>query len=107
MQKPFSKFSWGTSSFNVEIIRSQKIQLPIKDGKIDFDFMESFVAELEAQRIAELSAYLKASGFDNYELSDEELKALRIFQRLLCNNLLFVLSIALKESFDFPNFYRF
>ena len=61
---------------------STKIQLPIKDGKIDFDFMDSFVAELEAQRVAELSAYLKVSGYDNYELSAEELDALRRFSSL-------------------------
>lgn len=53
--------------------------MPVKDDKIDFDFMESFVAELEAQRVAELSAYLTVSGYDNYELSVEELDALRNF----------------------------
>ena len=62
-----------------KIFRSTKIQLPTKNGEIDFDFMESFVAELEAQRVAELSAYLKVSGYDNYELSAEELDALRDF----------------------------
>ena len=60
--------------------RSATIYLPTKDGEIDFTFMESFIAELEAQRIAELSAYLKVSGFDNYELSIEELDALRLFE---------------------------
>ena len=45
----------------------QLVYQHIKDGEIDFDFMESFVAEMEAQRIAELSAYLKAGGYDNYE----------------------------------------
>ena len=65
---------------------STKIQLPIKDRKIDFDFMESFVAELEAQRVAELSAYLKVSGYDNYELSAEELDALRKISNLEDNN---------------------
>lgn len=58
------------------------VELPTKNGKIDFDFMESFIAELEAQRIAELSAYLKVSGFDNYELSSEELDALQKFAKL-------------------------
>lgn len=82
MRKPFELFSWGTSSYNVEIIKSQKIVLPTKDGDIDFDFMESFVAELEAQRVDELSAYLKVSGYDNYELSAEELDALRRFSSL-------------------------
>lgn len=79
MRKPFELFSWGTSSYNVEIIKKQRIVLPVNDNKIDFDFMESFVAELEAQRVAELSAYLTVSGYDNYELSVEELDALRNF----------------------------
>jgi len=39
-----------------------KILLPTKNGKIDFDFMEQFIAELEAERIAELEAYLLATG---------------------------------------------
>lgn len=69
-----------------EKIKSKTIQLPTKKGKIDFDFMESFVAELEAQRVAELSAYLKVSGYDNYELSAEELDALRKFSNLEDNN---------------------
>lgn len=65
-----------------EKIKTKSIRLPYKDGEIDFDFMESFIAELEAQRIAELSAYLKVSGFDNYELSGEELDALQRFAEL-------------------------
>lgn len=59
-----------------ETFKETIVKLPTKNNKIDFDFMESFIAELEAQRIAELSAYLKVSGFDNYELSVQELKAL-------------------------------
>jgi len=66
-----------------KVFLSTKIYLPTNDnGQIDFDFMESFIAELEAQRIAELSAYLKVSGFDNCELSTEELKALQKFTEL-------------------------
>lgn len=64
-----------------KIAKNCVVELPKKDGKIDFDFMESFIAEIEAQQIAELSAYLKVSGFDNYELSDEELNALQKFAR--------------------------
>lgn len=65
-----------------ETFRSQSLCLPTKAGQIDFDFMESFIAELEAERIAELEAYLKVSGLDNYELSDEELKALRDYDSM-------------------------
>jgi len=49
-----------------------KISLPTKNGKIDFDFMEKFIAELEAERISELEAYLVATGLKDYTLSDEE-----------------------------------
>ncbi len=83
--RAFMSFSWGSSSFNVSIIENQTICLPIKKGKIDFDFMESFIAELEAQRIAELEAYLKISGYDNYKLSYEERNVLQEF-RMLGNN---------------------
>lgn len=69
-----------------EKIKSKTIPLPQHNGDIDFDFMESFIAELEAQRIAELSAYLKVSGFDNYELSTEELDALQKFSNLNNDN---------------------
>ena len=65
-----------------EKIKTKAICLPYKDGEIDFDFMESFIAELEAQRIAELSAYLTVSGFDNYELSNAERNALQEYQAI-------------------------
>ena len=55
-----------------KIAKSCIVELPTKNGKIDFDFMESFIAELEAERVAELSAYLTVSGLDNYELSSDE-----------------------------------
>lgn len=44
--------------------------------------MESFIAELEAERVAELSAYLTVSGLDNYELSSDEENALKNYQSL-------------------------
>ena len=74
-----------------EAFKNISIKLPeTADGKIDFDFMESFiaeleaerVAELEAERVAELSAYLTVSGLDNYELSNDEEDALKNFQSL-------------------------
>lgn len=58
-----------------------KIQLPIQDNKINFDFMESFIAELEAERIAELEAYLLATGLKDYNLTDEEQQALDDFEK--------------------------
>lgn len=51
------------------------LSLPITpENKIDFDFMEAFIREL--------AAYLKVSGFDNYELSKCESEALAHFNEL-------------------------
>ena len=65
-----------------------KIHLPTQNGKIDFAFMENFIAELEAERIAELEAeriaeleaYLSATGLQEYLLTEEEEKALKEFE---------------------------
>ena len=65
-----------------EKVRKEKIQLPTKMGKIDFKFMESFIAELEAQRIAELEAYLALTGLKNTVLSLEEEQALQNLKNL-------------------------
>ncbi len=66
--------------------RDQKIQLPLKPTAnaqtledIDFDFMEKFIAELEQCRLAELQAYLKATGLSNTTLSNDEENALNVF----------------------------
>jgi hypothetical protein len=81
-------FQWLTSKFGYENmcawnkIKNEKIHLPVKDGKIDFAFMESFIAELEAERIAELEAYLLATGLKDYNLTEEEEQALKDFEKL-------------------------
>lgn len=80
MSKAFSSFSWGGSSFNVKILANQKIKLPSKNGKIDFDFMESFILELEAERIKKLETYLIDSGLNNYILTEKEKEVLQSFR---------------------------
>ncbi|GAA7913192.1 restriction endonuclease subunit S [Helicobacter pylori] len=67
-------------------IKNDKVILPLKptantqtlDG-IDFHFMETFIAELEQCRLAELEAYLKATGLSNTTLSSDEENALNVF----------------------------
>lgn len=73
--------TWNQKFPKSEVINAE-ISLPVQNGEIDFEFMDTFIADLEAERIAELSAYLKVSGLDNYELSDEELKALRDYDSM-------------------------
>lgn len=77
ISRAFHHYSWGTSSYSVEMIEGQKVSLPVKNGEIDFPFMEKFVAELEAKRITELEAYLLATGLTDYFLTVEEEKALQ------------------------------
>ena len=89
------KSMMGRFSYGKKLRSSQSknfvMRLPVTiDGKIDFDFMESFIAELEAERVAELetervaelSAYLTVSGLDNCELSSDEVQALQGFASL-------------------------
>ena len=76
----------GKFSFGKKLRSSQSLDftmlLPTKNGQIDFEFMESFIRELEEERIRELTAYLTVSGFDNYELSNFERKALEDFKTI-------------------------
>ncbi|WQY84238.1 restriction endonuclease subunit S [Helicobacter pylori] len=67
-------------------IKNDKVILPLKPTAnaqtledIDFDFMEKFIAELEQCRLAELQAYLKATGLENTTLSSDEENALNVF----------------------------
>lgn len=76
------------------------IKVPITgDDEIDFEFIDSFVAEMEAQRVAELEAYLQVTGLKDYELTEEEESVLytkvdfkefkigELFEKLKVNNL--------------------
>lgn len=67
-------------------IKNDKVILPLKPTAntqtlkdIDFNFMEKFIAELEQCRLAELEAYLKATGLSNTTLSNDEENALNLF----------------------------
>ncbi len=63
--------------------RNSTVQLPVKSGKINFSFMEKFIAELETRHIAELEAYLIAAELKDYTLTDEEESALRQYNDLV------------------------
>ncbi|MFP6232631.1 restriction endonuclease subunit S [Helicobacter pylori] len=82
-------------------IKNDKVILPLKPtanaqslDDIDFDFMETFIAELEQCRLAELEqcrlaeleAYLKATGLENTTLSSDEENALNVFNNSMGGN---------------------
>ncbi len=78
IQQFVSLYDGQQGGYKLEDIKQHKIELPTRNGKIDFDFISSFIAELEAERIKELEAYLKVTGFDNYELTKEEQDSLSV-----------------------------
>lgn len=63
-------------------LRKIQILLPTKDEAIDYVFMESFVAELETYRIAELEAFLLATGLNDYNLTKDEEELLKNYNTL-------------------------
>ncbi|WP_258522364.1 restriction endonuclease subunit S [Campylobacter hyointestinalis] len=70
------KFSYELKA-SWERVKNENIKLPItQNGEIDFNFMESFIAELEAERVRELEAYLKAADLADTTLSADEQNAL-------------------------------
>ncbi|EJB53458.1 type IIS restriction enzyme protein [Helicobacter pylori Hp H-27] len=76
-------------------IKNDKVILPLKPtantqtlDDIDFHFMEKFIAELEQCRLAELQAYLKATGLENTTLSSDEENALNVFNNSMGGNTL-------------------
>lgn len=70
----YGNFAW-TDKAGWEKVKKEFIQLPTKDGKIDFEFMDACIREL--------SAYLTVSGLDNYELSSEEKEALNAYDSIM------------------------
>lgn len=71
-----------------EKIKSELISLPVIEhadpnhkytvDDIDWQYMADRIAELEQDRIAELEAYLIASGLKDYELTDEDKELLSL-----------------------------
>lgn len=60
-------------------IKDEIIQLPVKTDKvnyteddIDWDYMESYIHDLEQSYIHDLDAYLQETGLNDYTLTDDE-----------------------------------
>lgn len=69
------KFNYGRN-FYAKDADELKILLPSKNGKPNFELMQSIIAELEVERITELEAYLSVTGLKNTELTPKEQKVL-------------------------------
>ena len=70
------KYVWG-DSISRKNIQKDVILLPVDStGKIAWEYMKEYTANLEQERIAELEAYLIATELDDYELTEEDKQAL-------------------------------
>lgn len=63
-----------------QTFNNEKIQLPTKNGKIDFTFMEEFITKLETKRVEKLDNYLEDNNLKDYNLTDEEKQVLASFE---------------------------
>ena len=80
IQKLVSLYDKQQGGYKLPDIQNHNIQLPTKNNKIDFEFMENFISEIEAQKVERLEAYLVENGLKEYRLSDEENEVLRDFE---------------------------
>lgn len=76
-----NKYTYNNKATKIEL-KNTVIKLPTKDGKINFEFMDSFISKLEEERIAKLDAYLIATGLNEYTLTEAEQKALDDYENL-------------------------
>ncbi|HEM5333172.1 TPA: restriction endonuclease subunit S [Streptococcus suis] len=82
MRKSFANFSWGSSSYNENILKTTKTSLPYHGDKIAFSYMENYIKTLEAERIETLEAYLTVTGLKEYHLTKNDEKILDTFTKL-------------------------
>lgn len=64
------------------IANSVYFELPTKKNKIDFDFMERFVGELENKRIIKLEKYISENGLSDYLLTEQEKSVLNNYESI-------------------------
>ncbi len=73
------KFNYG-KQYRMGSFDETKISLPTKNGEIDFDFMENFIDEVEAEKIKNLDEYLEENNLKDYVLTEKEQKILEDFE---------------------------
>ncbi|UUM19745.1 MULTISPECIES: restriction endonuclease subunit S [unclassified Mycoplasma] len=71
IQRAVDEFKWG-KNFDLDDIKNVNILLPLKNNKIDFEFMESFIEKIETAKIIQLESYLTITGLKDYLLTEQE-----------------------------------
>lgn len=107
IQRFVSLYDSQQGGYTLDDIRNFKIRLPINNNQIDFNFMENFIAQLEATHLTEmefnnkkeLDAYLTAACLKDYELTDNERDAVEAFE----NNQVNLQEVRLEDLFEIKN----
>ncbi|MDR0981666.1 MAG: restriction endonuclease subunit S [Culturomica sp.] len=71
-----TKFYNYGKQFRIGELEKVKITLPAANNEIAFDYIEEFIATLDAERLATLDAYLTTTNLKDYTLTSEEAQAL-------------------------------
>lgn len=85
------QFDWSNKA-GWEKIKNRFISLPVLPScnenkfEIAFEYMESYIKELEAERLEELEAYLLTTGLKDYKLTEQEKVILQDFAKLQDEN---------------------
>lgn len=82
IQKFVSQYDYQQAGYKLNDIINHVLELPVKNGDIDYDFMIDLISELEEERISELKNYLKVTGLDSYALNSEEEKAIKLLDKV-------------------------
>ena len=72
IQKFVSLWDGQQGGYKLSDIKAHSIKIPYKNGTIAFDYINDFVATLEAERLATLEAYLNVTGLNNVAMSAAE-----------------------------------
>lgn len=102
----YNKATW-------ERVKQESIWLPLIDRTdptnytqtdIDWNFMENYIKQLEADRLQQLEAYLIATGLNDYALNDEEKKILSLSQINVSDEVRYSKKVVEDEQIKFREF---
>ncbi len=83
IQKFVSLYDRQQGGYKLDDIKKHEIQLPTKNNKLDFDFMQNCISELEIKRIKEIESYLVTTNLKEYTLTTKEKEVLKSFDKEL------------------------
>lgn len=102
----YNKATW-------ERVKQESIWFPLIDRTdptnytqtdIDWNFMENYIKQLEADRLQQLEAYLIATGLNDYALNDEEKKILSLSQINVSDEVRYSKKVVEDEQIKFREF---